>query len=47
MEKAVRSQKPWIEAAPAPLILPRKASNCPALETIAEEDSEDSDDDLW
>ncbi|KAL6998229.1 hypothetical protein U1Q18_008355 [Sarracenia purpurea var. burkii] len=40
------SKKSWIEVAPAPLIPHTKASNSPGLETIAEEVSDDSDQDL-
>ncbi|WCJ34538.1 hypothetical protein M5689_015843 [Euphorbia peplus] len=30
----------FFEVAPPPIIFPHKPSNCPCLETIAEEDSE-------
>ncbi|KAL6998228.1 hypothetical protein U1Q18_008354 [Sarracenia purpurea var. burkii] len=47
MAKAAgRSKKSWIEVAPAPLISPAKVSNSPGLETIAEEISEKSDQEL-
>lgn len=35
----------WMEVAPAPIILPKKPSNTPALETISEEAAEEYDDD--
>lgn len=35
----------WIEVAPALLISPQKPSNIPRLETIAEEDKDDTKDD--
>ncbi|KAF3442827.1 hypothetical protein FNV43_RR16745 [Rhamnella rubrinervis] len=34
----------WIEVAPARIIYPQKPSNCPGLETIAEEEAEGYDD---
>lgn len=37
--------QPWIEVAPALLISPQKPSNVPKLETIAEEERDDSEED--
>ncbi|KAJ4975257.1 hypothetical protein NE237_000363 [Protea cynaroides] len=40
----------WMEVAPALFIFPQKSSNCPTLETIAEEevlDDTDEDAELW
>lgn len=37
--------QPWIEVAPALLISPQKPSNVPKLETIAEEENDDSEED--
>lgn len=46
MGKEARSavQQPWIEVAPALFISPKKSSNIPRLETIAEEDRDDCKD---
>ncbi|QCE05963.1 hypothetical protein DEO72_LG9g972 [Vigna unguiculata] len=37
MAKGIRNLSSWMEVAPAPIILPRKPSNLPALATITEE----------
>ncbi|GMN39139.1 hypothetical protein TIFTF001_008384 [Ficus carica] len=44
MAKERRNLNSWLEVAPAPIIHPRKPSNSPSLETIAEEASEGYDD---
>lgn len=44
MAKEIRNLNSWIEVAPAPVILPMKPSNSPALETITEEVPEEHDD---
>jgi len=41
----MRKQSSWIEVAPAPIIFPKKPSNTPTLETIAEEAAEDFEND--
>jgi len=45
MSKGMRKQSSWIEVAPAPIIFPKKPSNTPTLETIAEEAAEDFEND--
>lgn len=45
MAKQIRNLNSWMEVAPAPIIFPTKPSNSPDLETIAEETSEEYDDD--
>ncbi|KAH8505628.1 hypothetical protein H0E87_012741 [Populus deltoides] len=45
MAKEVSGSRSWIEVAPAPIIYPRKPSNAPRLEPIAEEGHEEHDED--
>ncbi|KAJ6922950.1 hypothetical protein NC652_016567 [Populus alba x Populus x berolinensis] len=45
MAKEVSGSRSWIEVAPAPIIYPRKPSNAPRLEPIAEEGHEEQDED--
>jgi hypothetical protein len=45
MAKEVSGSRSWIEVAPAPVIYPRKPSNAPRLEPIAEEGHEEHDED--
>ncbi|KAK7268700.1 hypothetical protein RIF29_21406 [Crotalaria pallida] len=41
MAKGIRNLSSWMEVAPAPIILPKKPSNSPGLETIIEEAADD------
>lgn len=45
MAKGINYLSSWIEVAPALLISPLRTSNSPVLETITEEEAEESDDD--
>ncbi|ESW17211.1 hypothetical protein PHAVU_007G220400 [Phaseolus vulgaris] len=44
MAKGIRNLSSWMEVAPAPIILPTKPSNSPALATITEEVAEEHSD---
>lgn len=45
MAAQINNPKSWMEVAPAPIIFPTKPSDSPSLETIAEEEAEECDDD--
>ncbi|OMO72507.1 hypothetical protein CCACVL1_17751 [Corchorus capsularis] len=44
MAKESRKLNSWMEVAPAPIIYPKKPSNSPGLETIAEDVAGEYDD---
>ncbi|KAG9131775.1 hypothetical protein Leryth_009509 [Lithospermum erythrorhizon] len=37
MPRKAMPMKPWVEVAPSLLVFPQKASHCPKLETIKED----------